>query len=112
MPRKGGAYLYKPDGNHSDIRDAFRARGFSWRDTHMIGKGFPDGVAGMYGQNLLVEIKDPSKPPSSRKLTPDEQAFHNEWQGAVVVVMTEADVESIYLQMLSHIDTGEGETVH
>ena len=54
-------------------------------DTAAVGKGFPDLVVGWRGLNFLVEIKDGDKPPSARKLTVDEQAFHDAWGGEVIV---------------------------
>jgi hypothetical protein len=37
------------------------------------------------GRNYLIEIKDGSKPPSKRKLTSDEQEWHDTWRGTVYV---------------------------
>ena len=85
----------RTDSNHAVIRKAFRDRGFSWVDTYMVGKGFPDGVVGRYGVNVLIEIKDGEKPPSKRKLTSDEQDFHDSWQGLVEVVKDEDDVDRV-----------------
>jgi len=33
-----------------------------------------------------MEIKDGSKPPSARKLTPDEEQFFRTWRGSAVVI--------------------------
>jgi hypothetical protein len=52
----------------------------------MLGKGFPDIIVGYRGVNLLVEIKDGSKPPSKRQLTSDELVWHDDWRGQVAVV--------------------------
>lgn len=41
----------------------------------------PDLGVFMAGVGMLVEIKDGSKPPSARRLTPDEEAFRNTWTG-------------------------------
>lgn len=51
------------------------------------GKGCPDLLVGhhLYG-NVLVEVKDGSKPPSSRCLTPDQKAWHEGWKGPVHIV--------------------------
>jgi hypothetical protein len=35
-----------------------------------------------------MEVKDPSQPPSKRKLTPDQKIFHGEWDGELYVVET------------------------
>lgn len=76
----------KKDSNHNAIADAFTRLGWSWWDTHQLGNGFVDGVAGRPGINVLVEIKDGSKPPSKRKLTPDEIDFHKTWRGPILII--------------------------
>lgn len=85
----------KKDNNHNDIADAFRKLGWSWFDTHQVGNGFPDGVAGKHSFNILIEIKDGALPPSARKLTPMEADFHKTWLGAVHVVQSVDDVIAI-----------------
>ena len=76
----------RKDSNHKEIIQAFRDLGASVFDTAALGSGFPDCVLGFRGQNVLVEIKDGSLPPSKRKLTPDEQKFHAVWLGRVVII--------------------------
>jgi hypothetical protein len=83
----------KADGNQSAlVRQIRQIPGLMVRHTHTVGQGFVDAVIGYGGKNYLLEIKDPSKPPSQRKLTPDEQKFHDEWTGQVAVVETLDDV--------------------
>jgi hypothetical protein len=67
--------------------------------THTIGDGFPDIVVSFRGVNYLFEIKDPSKPPSRRKLTEDEEKFHSEWTGQIAVVETVTDVLKVINQV-------------
>jgi hypothetical protein len=43
------------------------------------------------GSNLLFEVKDGSKPPSARKLTPDQVKFHSEWPGEIHIVNNVAE---------------------
>ena len=81
----------KVDGNQSEIVRYLRAMGASVYPTHVVGGGFPDIVVGYRGVNYLFEIKDPSQPPSRRKLTPEELAFHDGWGGQVAVVETVED---------------------
>ena len=83
------------DENQSDIVEKFRGMGYSVAITSSLGGGFPDIVVGKYGVTVLVEIKDGAKPPSKRKLTEDEQRFHDSWRGAACVVECEEDVEAL-----------------
>ena len=57
-----------------------------------MGRGFPDLVVGIHGITDLVEVKDGSKPPSGRKLTPDQVTFFDNWLGSVRVVNNVDDV--------------------
>lgn len=81
----------KVDANQHEIVDALRGVGASVSITSAVGEGFPDIAVGYKGQNLLLEIKDGSKPPSDRKLTPAQQKWHREWCGTVLVVETVKD---------------------
>lgn len=76
----------KIDDNQREIVDALRQAGCSVQSLAGVGKGVPDLVVGFRKRNFLLEIKDGSKSPSKRKLTPDEQNFHKMWKGAVVIV--------------------------
>jgi len=76
----------RTDDNQNEIVQALRDVGASIAITSALGSGFVDIVAGYRGINYLIEIKDGSKPPSKRQLTPDEQEFHDLWRGAVIVV--------------------------
>jgi len=88
----------KTDDNQSKIVKALRQIGASVFTTHSIGKGFPDIVVGYRSINYLIEIKDGSKPPSRRKLTPDEEIFHRTWSGKVHVVNDENEAIKIITQ--------------
>lgn len=74
------------DSNQPQIVAALRELGASVLHLHTIGKGAPDILIGYQGKNALVELKDGDKPPSARKLTPDEQKFHAEWRGQVAII--------------------------
>lgn len=76
----------KVDDNQPEIVAALRAAGYSVQSIAAVGKGCPDLLVGCRGKNLLMEVKDGSKPPSKRKLTPDEQTWHAAWRGQVCVV--------------------------
>lgn len=58
-------------------------------------KGFCDIVVGHRGVNYLFEIKDPSKPPSKRKLTKMEKEFHEDWYGQVSTIETIEDAMKV-----------------
>ncbi len=76
----------KVDANQSAIVTALRKAGASVTPTHAAGSGFPDLVVGYRGQNYLLEVKDGSKPPSGRQLTPDQRDWHRDWRGQKAVV--------------------------
>jgi hypothetical protein len=83
----------RKDHNHTDIVGTFRACHCSVLDTSQLGKGAPDLVVGVDKfTTLCIEIKDGKKPPSARKLTPDEQAFMETWRGRYEIVTSVDDV--------------------
>jgi hypothetical protein len=83
----------KVDANQAQLVEQLRQiPGLTVAHTHTIGKGFPDLVVAYKGVNYLLEVKDPNKPPSAKKLTPDEQKFHQSWTGRIAVVETVEDV--------------------
>ena len=69
--------------------------GLTVRITSQVGEGFTDVVLGYKGKTHLVEIKDPNKPPSARKLTDDERKFHDSWTGSIGIAETIDDVLKI-----------------
>ena len=85
------------DSNHNEVRQALEAVGAKVYSTAALGDGFPDLIAGYKGINILFEVKDGKKPPSKRKLTPDELKWHNSWKGQVNIVETP---ESAILKLL------------
>lgn len=82
MPRRAA----KVDSNQPEIVSALRKAGCSVLLLHMVGNGCPDIAVGHRGSNYLFELKDPSRPLSARKLTPDEQQFIEQWRGHVSVI--------------------------
>lgn len=88
------------DANHTDIVGTFRACHCSVLDTASLGKGAPDIVVGVNAETtLLVEIKDGKKPPSQRKLTPDELAFMQAWRGKYVIIESVDDVINLLKEL-------------
>jgi hypothetical protein len=87
-------YANKVDANHSKVVEEFRkampeATVF---DAAGSGNGFPDLVVGWKRQNFLIEVKDPAKPPSGRKLTPAQEKLHLKWQGQIDVCHSAAEI--------------------
>lgn len=82
----------RKDANHTDIVGTFRQCGASVVDTAQLGGGMSDLVIAYKGTNVLVEVKDGTKPPSARKLTPDEQKFQANWRGMYRIVESVDDV--------------------
>lgn len=83
-------YGARTDANHAEIRDLLRKLLPVVEDTSRFGSGWPDLIVKLRdGRTRFVEIKDGRRPPSERRLTPDEQAFQKRWGTAYVVVTSE-----------------------
>jgi hypothetical protein len=67
------------DDNEKEIIAAMRAEGAYVKVIN--DDGTFDLLCWYNGRTLLLEIKDGTKPPSARRLTPAEQKFHDEWPG-------------------------------
>lgn len=74
------------DSNHALIVDALRKCGATVQSLAAVGEGCPDLAVGFRGHNLLIEVKDGARPPSSRKLTQAQILWHRDWNGHVVTV--------------------------
>lgn len=81
----------RTDGNQTLIVDGLREAGISVSILSIVGGGVPDLLCGYRERNILLEVKDPSKPKADRQLTPDQVKFHKEWQGQVEKVETLAE---------------------
>jgi hypothetical protein len=82
----------KVDDNQKAIVRALRAVGASVEPRlSRVGGGCPDLLVGFQGDSYVMEVKDPSKPPSGRKLTPDELVWQAQWAGQYDVVLTAED---------------------
>ena len=86
------------DANHGEIVQALRALGWTVKSTATMRDGFPDLLVARRGVLKQVEVKDGSKPPSKRALTPDEARYHAELSAAgcpVVILASVADVQQL-----------------
>ncbi len=83
------------DENQAEVVKAFRKMGCSVQPLHTVGQGCPDLLIGHHQINRLVEVKNGSKPPSERRLTPDQQTWHHEWRGEVDIVENIDDVSRL-----------------
>lgn len=73
------------DANQNDIVKQLRDLGYTVLIISQLKNCF-DILVGANGKNYAFEIKDGTKPPSQRELTPGEIQFHNNWTGQVDVV--------------------------
>ncbi|PLC06385.1 hypothetical protein CY658_04950 [Variovorax sp. RO1] len=69
----------KIDANQTQVVSALRAAGVSVQSLAAVGNGVPDLLCGFRGKLSLLEVKDGSKVPSARKLTPDQVDWHAIW---------------------------------
>ena len=76
----------RTDSNHTDIVDGLRQIGCSVLSLAAVGKGVPDLLVARNGKTVLMEVKDGTKRPSKRRLTPDQEIFHVAWKGEIHVV--------------------------
>lgn len=82
----------KTDANQPEIVQALRKAGATVHSLAAVGDGCPDLLVGYSAKTALMEVKDGSKPPSARQLTPDQMDWHANWRGGTVAIVT--DVES------------------
>jgi Holliday junction resolvase len=80
----------KVDDNQASIVRALRSAGCCCLSLAAVGKGCPDLLVYRADTLSLLEIKDGSKIPSRRKLTPLQVEFHKQWPVHVVNDIDEA----------------------
>ena len=81
----------KIDANQPEIVKALRDAGCGVVSLAAMGDGVLDLLVHepFYPwRTVLMEVKDGSKPPSARKLTPAQQKFWAEWKGPKYLVNT------------------------
>lgn len=75
---------HRRDGNHKEIVQGLRSRGYTIADISQVDGGCGDILAGKQGRTWLLEIKAPG----IVKLTPDEAKFKKRWKGQWAIVTT------------------------
>lgn len=81
---KGPRYGKKADDNQKNIVQALEQIG-----CDVLEIGWPlDLLVGYRRRNWLLEVKDPAKAPSDRKLTGEQVQFFNTWRGQRAKVET------------------------
>src|SRR5262245_57961979 len=91
------ATLMRPrrtDANHRQIVEALRSRGLAVLDLHAI-PGVLDLLVGYRSVLYLVEIKNGSKPPSRRRVTPAEQTTIALFKGQGCPVVVVGSIEEL-----------------
>lgn len=79
------------DANHRAVIEALWAAGLWAFSTAGLGGGFTDIITWVRGAFWLLEVKDGSRPPSDRKLSPAEEKFHRQCPGNILVVLGPMD---------------------
>lgn len=69
------------DANQPAIVGALRGIGASVLHLHQLKNCF-DLLVGYRGRTFILEVKDPSQPPSKRQLTEGEAQFRARWRGS------------------------------
>lgn len=69
------------DVNQKEIIAFFRECNCSVVDLHAVGKGCPDLLVAIAGQNILVEVKS-----KKGKLTPAQIEFHAQWNAPIEII--------------------------
>lgn len=79
------------DGNQREIVNILRNLGATVQILSSVGKGCPDILVGIFGQNFLMELKNGKLSPSAQRLTEHEEKFFSSWKGQVCVVKSEEE---------------------
>ena len=98
-------YRAKVDANQREIVDTFRKHGLSVEDLSRVGGGVPDLMVSRSGFTILVEVVGPDKLKKykPRGLMPNQEEWHESWQGEVYVARDVTDAENIAKYLRSKI---------
>lgn len=90
----------KIDANQPAIVAALRQAGASVQSLAAIGDGCPDLLVGYAGHTALIEVKDGSKVPSARQLTPDQHQWHQNWTGGTLAIVPDIEAALRVLEVM------------
>lgn len=85
------------DDNQAAVVAALRKAGISVRSLAAVGDGVPDLLCGFRGRNVLLEVKDGSKPASDQRLTAREFDFFATWCGCAYIATSPENAVKIVL---------------
>lgn len=91
----------KIDANQPLIVEALRKAGAFVQPLHTVGSGVPDLLVGFQNRTALIEVKDGSKPPSERRLTPDQQEWHGKWKGGTLATVCDVEAALRVLRLMT-----------
>lgn len=97
------------DDNQTEIVKGLRDIGATVQSLAPLGKGAPDLLCGHRGRNFLFEVKNPSQPPSKRKLTDAETEWHQNWRGSVHTILNFGDALEIITREFNSLCGSKGE---
>ena len=79
------------DKNQSSVVKALRDAGCSVQLLHAVGEGCPDLLVGYRGVSVPVEVKNGRK----ARLTPQQVAWTESWNGSFLIVRDAEDVSYV-----------------
>jgi hypothetical protein len=86
-----GMRAARVDRNQNEVVDALCRAGAKVTLLHRVGGGCPDLLVWNGTRFAMAEIKDGKKPPSARKLTPEQESWHLAHSGAPVYVISSVE---------------------
>lgn len=99
--------MRRTDANQAQVMKDLRKLGYYVEDLSQVGGGVPDLLVGTPCSKLvLVEVKDGTKPPSKRSLTPDQEQWHGLWHRfPVLVALSAGDAHEKIQSLLDSLAT-------
>lgn len=87
------------DANQEEVVAALRKIGAVVTPLHAVGNGVSDLLVSFRQKWLVMEVKDGAKPPSARKLTPDEERWIGEQRAPVYIVTSPLEAVDIAMRI-------------